>query len=66
MLAAGIIIMAGLDGSFSPVVARNSDVCHRGCAYAVLQAVQRPGVRSAVYGIMHYKEPLKSFYKSRV
>ena len=43
-----------------------SDVYHRGCAYIVLQTVQRPGVRSVVYVIKHYKEPLKSFDKSRV
>ena len=37
-----------------------SDICHRGCAYIVLQTVQRPGVYSAAYGTVHYKEPLKS------
>ena len=37
----------------------------RGCAYTLLQTVQRPGVCSAVYGTTHYKEPLKSFNKSR-
>ena len=37
------------------------DICHRGCAYTVLQTVQRPGVYSAAYGTVHYKEPLKSF-----
>ena len=36
------------------------DICHRGCAYTVLQAVQRPGVYSGAYGAVHYKEPLKS------
>ena len=36
------------------------DICHRGCAYTVLQTVQRPGVYSAAYGTVHYKEPLKS------
>ena len=45
------------------------DICHRGCAYTVLQTVQRPGVYSAAYGTVHYKEPLKSFetrlHKSR-
>ena len=35
------------------------DICHRGCAYTVLQTVLRPGVYSAVYGAVHYKEPLK-------
>ena len=37
------------------------DICHRGCAYSVLQTVQRPGVCSAAYGTVHYKEPLMSF-----
>ena len=37
------------------------DICHRGCIYTVLQTVQRPGVYSAVYGTVHYKEPLESF-----
>ena len=37
------------------------DICHRGCAYSVLQTVQRPGVYSAAYGTVHYKERLKSF-----
>ena len=39
------------------------DICHRGCAYTytVLHSVQRPGVHSAAYGTVHYKEPLKSF-----
>ena len=44
------------------------DICHRGCAYTVLQTVQRNGVYSAAYGTVHYnygtvqyKEPLKSF-----
>ena len=38
-----------------------TDICHRGCAYTVLQTVQRHGVCSAAYGTVHYKEPLKSF-----
>ena len=38
-----------------------ADICHRGCAYTVLQTVQRHGVYSAAYGTVHYKEPLKSF-----
>ena len=47
----------------SPV---GTDICHRGCAYTVLQTtvlqtVQRNGVYSAAYGTVHYKEPLKSF-----
>ena len=37
------------------------DICHCGCAYTVLQTVQRPGVYSAAYGSVYYKEPLKSF-----
>ena len=37
------------------------DICHRGCAYTVLQTVQRPGAYSAAYGTVHYKEPLMSF-----
>ena len=37
------------------------DIWHRGCAYTVLQTVQRPGVYSASYGTVHYKDPLKSF-----
>ena len=42
-----------------------SDVSHRGCAYTVLQTVQRHGVCSDVYGTVHYKEPLKLFDNSR-
>ena len=42
------------DGSFGPVVARNSKVLglnpgHPGCAYTVLQTVQMPRVCSDVY-----------------
>ena len=37
------------------------DICHRGCAYTVLQTVQRHGVYSAAYGTVHYIELLKSF-----
>ena len=37
------------------------DISDRGCAYTVLQTVQRPGVYSAAYGTVHYKIPLKSF-----
>ena len=37
------------------------DICHRDCAYTVLQTVQRHGVYSATHGIVHYKEPLKPF-----
>ena len=37
------------------------DICHHGCAYTVLQTVQRPGVYSVAYGTVHYKEALKSF-----
>ena len=38
-----------------------ADICHRGCAYTVLQTVQRNGVYSAAYGTVNYKKPLKSF-----
>ena len=31
------------------------------CAYTVLQTVQRPGVYSALYDTVHYKEPSKLF-----
>ena len=34
------------------------DVCHRGCAYTVIQTVQMPGVCGAVYGTVYYREPL--------
>ena len=37
------------------------DICRCGCAYTVLQTVQRPGMYSAAYGTVHYKEPSKSF-----
>ena len=40
-----------------PVV---TDICHRGCAYTVLQTVQMNVVHSAVYGTVHYKKPLKA------
>ena len=40
-----------------------SDVSLRGCAYTLLQTVQRNGVCSDVYGTVHYKEPLKLFDK---
>ena len=43
-----------------------SSVCHRGYAYTVLQTVQMHGVCGALYGTVHYKEPLESFDKSRV
>ena len=43
-----------------------SDVCHRYCPYTVLQTVQIPGVYGDDYDIVHYKEPLKSFEKSRL
>ena len=42
-------------------IAVGSDVCHRGCVYAVLDTVQKPGVCSVVHGSVDYKEPLKSF-----
>ena len=60
----------GPDGSFNPVLARNSEVLgsnpDRACACTVhVQAVQIHGVYSAAYGSVHYKEPLKSFDRSR-
>ena len=61
---------AGPDGSFVSTGACYLEVpgsnpgpagyCHRGCAYAVLQTVQMPGVYSAVHGTVHNKELLKS------
>ena len=48
------------DDSFGPVVIQTpagSNVCHRGCAYTVLQTVQRPGLRSVVDGTMNYRGP---------
>ena len=33
--------------------------------FEVLQTVQMPGVCSAVYDTVHYKDPLKSFYKRK-
>ena len=36
------------------------DICHRGCAYTVLQTLKRLSVYSAVYGDVHHNEPLKS------
>ena len=63
--------LAGPDGSFVSAWACNlgvpgsnlgwSDICHRGCAYTVLQTVQNHEVYNAAYGTVHYKEPLKSF-----
>ena len=37
------------------------DICHRGCAYTVLQTVHRHGVHSAAYGTVHSIVPLKLF-----
>ena len=64
------------DGPYDPAVARNSSYCvqilvgsdvgHRGCAYTVLQTVQRHVVCSDIYGTVHYEEPLKLFDKSKV
>ena len=63
------IHLAGPDGSFDPVATRNSrdtgfsagsDIFHRGCAYTVLQTVQKHGVHSAVYGAVHYKDDKKT------
>ena len=62
------------DVSFDPAVVRTqkywvriaarSDVCYLSCAYKVLKTVQRPGVCSAGFYIMHCNEPLKSFDNS--
>ena len=49
--------VAGLDSSFGPVVARNSVLGHRGCAYALFQTVQRYGVWVAVSVTVHYYKP---------
>ena len=54
--------VAGSDGSFVPGSNPGRvGYCHHGCAYTVLQTIQRPGVHSAAYGTVHYKEPLKLF-----
>ena len=37
----------------------SSEVCYQGCAFTVLQTVQRRGVYSAVYGTVHYKITLE-------
>ena len=42
------------------------DVCHRVCAYTVLQNVQIHGVYSVVYDSLRYKETLESFDKNMV
>ena len=62
------LLVAGPDGPFVSTWACNlgripvgPDICHRGCAYTVLQTVRRHGMYSAAYGTVHYKEPLKSF-----
>ena len=38
-----------------------TDICHLGYAYTVLQTVQMHEVYSAAYGAVHYEKPLKSF-----
>ena len=40
---------------------RIPDISQCGCAYTMLQTVQRPGVYSAAYGTVHFEEPLKLF-----
>ena len=35
-----------------------TDICHRGCAYTVLQTVQRYGVYGAAYDTVNFKETL--------
>ena len=62
--------IAGPDGSFVSTGAYTwryqaripvrTDIYHRGCAYAVLQTVQRHGVYSDAYGSVHYKKSIKS------
>ena len=57
---------AGPDGSFVSTglvtwkyqvqIPVGPDLCHRGCAYKVLQTIQRHGKGSAVYGTVHYKK----------
>ena len=37
------------------------EIFHHGCAYTVLQTVQRHGVYSGAYSTVHFKELLKSF-----
>ena len=49
------------DDLFGPVLARNSEVrastsSYNGCAYVYCSKLQRPGVCSAVYGTVYYKE----------
>ena len=46
----------GLSSMYEVRIPVGPDICHRDCAYAVLQTVQMPGVYSVAY-----KEPLKSF-----
>ena len=40
------------------------DIFHVLSRLYIYSAPKRPGVSSAVYGNVHYKEPLKSLYKS--
>ena len=40
-------------------------ICHRGCAYTVLQTVQRDGMYCAAYGNVHYKEPLNQLIRHK-
>ena len=54
----GSIVSTGACNLRIPV---GPDICHHGWAHTVIQTVQRPGVYSAAYGTVHYKEPLKSF-----
>ena len=58
----------GLVGSFETQrywVQIPVDLIFGGCAYKVLQTVQKPGLCSAVFGTVHYKAPLNSFKNSR-
>ena len=42
-----------------------SDVCHWGYAYTMLQSIHMHGVCNDVYATLYWKQPLKSFDKSR-
>ena len=48
-------------GRYQARIRVGPDIYHRGCAYTVLQTVQRPGLCSAAYGTVYYKESLTSF-----
>ena len=77
MQAAGNIILDSPDGSFGPVVARNSEVLvsnpgrvrcvsSRLCIYSAPNCSKAWSAQCCLwyYMYMHYKEPLKSFDKN--